>query len=64
MDNLVMLSFIAVLFSYLGGNNVPNLLKNNKKILLGFFLGMIYCEMFKKDNIETHCGSCEGDESH
>tara|TARA_B100000963_G_C22465582_1_gene597739 strand:+ start:146 stop:388 length:243 start_codon:yes stop_codon:yes gene_type:complete len=45
--NQLFLGIVAlVAFTYFGGSNVPNVLKNNKQVLLGVLIGLVLGSFF------------------
>lgn len=43
MNQLMLFVVVLVAFIYFGGSNVPKILRNNKKIIFGIFIGLILC---------------------
>jgi len=41
MNNVLIAVVVLVLFVYFGGKNVPDVLKKNKEMLLGFVVGLV-----------------------
>ena len=41
MNMIILLVGIIVIFSYYGGSKCPNILKENKKILVGVLIGLL-----------------------
>lgn len=71
MNQLFIVIVALVAFTYFGGSNVPNVLKNNKQVLLGVLIGLVLGSFFgvsvegfdcsaQKKKIEAAC--CKGDD--
>lgn len=43
MNQLMLLIFVLVAFTYFGGSMVPSILRQNKQILLGILIGCSIC---------------------
>ena len=60
MNKFVLLSVFLVVFTYYGGKYVPNMLKDNKQVLLGFAVALLLCSFFKKDLVEGYYVKASG----
>tara|TARA_B100000700_G_C14884790_1_gene779785 strand:- start:710 stop:1090 length:381 start_codon:yes stop_codon:yes gene_type:complete len=43
MNQLVLIVVVIAAFVFFGGSNVPNVLKQNKQMILGFAAGLVFC---------------------
>jgi hypothetical protein len=64
MNMLILLTFVLVAFCYFGGKHCPKVLKDNKKILLGVFVGLTICSFMdlkleKFDNAQQCLNACQ-----
>jgi len=62
---LILLTFVLVAFCYFGGKHCPKVLKDNKKILLGVFVGLTICSFMdlkleKFENAQLCLNACQG----
>jgi hypothetical protein len=58
MNQLMIIVVALVVFVYFGGKYVPKVLKDNKKLILGLFGGLVLCTFMSK-NVEGLCNSGE-----
>ena len=53
MNNIVIGVLLLLLFTYFGGSSVPTLLKDNKKYLLGFAVGVVGYPLMRIEGIDN-----------
>lgn len=51
MNQLLLIIIILVLFTWFGGTNVPNILKDNKNMLLGIAVGIMISSYLKMEGV-------------